>query len=291
MPIVAFDATPREPMPGRRDLLRGTLSEFVAMTLFVFFGCGAAASNAHFSDGDWDPASVTVIALQFGLAITVLVYATAHTSGGHVNAAVTLGLTVSGKCHPIRGAAYFIAQMLGSIAGAAILKGATHGDAGGEDLDRSGSLGSNGLQNASVNHHNAVAFEFVGTLVPHARGTFLLMYTVLETAVNGQSLCTDGEPSPPSPVCIPVTGCSINPTRSFGRGPPAVVSNTWDDHWVWWVGPCAGSLGATMVWLVMMSLEEPEVVTRRKTLAASPSAGSIDGRYTEKAPPGTLPAN
>ena len=45
------------------------------------------------------------------------------------------------------------------------------------------------------------------------------------------------------------------------------------------------------VWLVMMSLEEPEVVTRRKTLAASPSAGSIDGRYTEKAPPGTLPAN
>ena len=26
------------------------------------------------------------------------------------------------------------------------------------------------------------------------------MYTVLETAVNGQSLCTDGEPSPPSPV-------------------------------------------------------------------------------------------
>ena len=168
--LVAFDATPREPMPGRRDLLRGTLSEFVAMTLFVFFGCGAAASNAHFSDGDWDPASVTVIALQFGLAITVLVYATAHTSGGHVNAAVTLGLTVSGKCHPIRGAAYFIAQMLGSIAGAAILKGATHGDAGGEDLDRSGSLGSNGLQNASVNLHNAVAFEFVGTLVPHARG-------------------------------------------------------------------------------------------------------------------------
>ena len=45
------------------------------------------------------------------------------------------------------------------------------------------------------------------------------------------------------------------------------------------------------VWLVMMSLEEPEVVTRRKTLAASPSAGSIDGRYTEKAPPGAVPAN
>jgi len=41
----------------------------------------------------------------------------------------------------------------------------------------------------------------------------------------------------------------------------------------------------------MMSLEEPEVVTRRKTLTASPSAGRIDGRYTEKAPPGAVPAN
>ena len=45
-------------------------------------------------------------------------------------------------------------------------------------------------------------------------GTFLLMYTVLETAaVNGQSLCTDGEPSPPSPV-----GLAGGPT--IHRGAP-----------------------------------------------------------------------
>ena len=40
------------------------------------------------------------------------------------------------------------------------------------------------------------------------------MYTVLETAaVNGQSLCTDGEPSPPSPV-----GLAGGPT--IHRGAP-----------------------------------------------------------------------
>ena len=31
-------------------------------------------------------------------------------------------------------------------------------------------------------------------------------------------------------VCIPITGCSINPTRSFG---PALVADAWDDHWIW----------------------------------------------------------
>ena len=53
--------------------------------------------------------------------------------------------------------------------------------------------------------------------------------------------------SPPTP---PLTGVHMNSASLFTRRAvdrPAVVSNTWDDHWVWWVGPCAGSLGATMV--------------------------------------------
>ena len=90
--------------------------QFIAMLLFVYFGCGAASSNAHWrANGEWDSASVTIIALQFGLGITCLAYATAHSSGGHINCAVTWALTIVGTCHPARAVSYVTAQLLGSI--------------------------------------------------------------------------------------------------------------------------------------------------------------------------------
>lgn len=45
-------------------------------------------------------------------------------------------------------------------------------------------------------------------------------------------------------VGAPVSGLSLNPARSFG---PALVSNYWIDHWIYWVGPYAGAFGAALV--------------------------------------------
>lgn len=237
------------------------MAEFLAMLLFVYFGCGAAASNAHFVSGEWDSASVTIIALQFGLGITVLAYATAHTSGGHINCAVTLALTIVGTCHPLRAVIYLAAQLLGSVVGAALLLATTTSPGG---LDRTGGLGSNGLQSSSVSVGNAFLAEVMGTA--------LLVYVVLETAVNTKAVTTDGESVirgnkqnlAPFPiglavfmahvVCIPITGCSINPTRSFG---PALVSGTWTDHWIWWVAPLTGSALTSLLWGLTRWLEEP----------------------------------
>ena len=261
MPCAHFDGSPRAPKPSARDLAVGALSEFIAMTLFVFFGCGAAASNAHFTrNGDlkeWDSASVTVIALQFGLGITVLAYTVAHTSGAHINCAVTLALTIVGTCHPLRAIVYFVAQMLGSVCGASLLHAATA-----PSIDRTGGLGANGRQNADVTIANA--------LVAEVMGTFLLVYVVLETAVNVKSVVGNDAKMirgskltlAPLPIglavfmahvlCVPITGCSINPTRSFG---PSLVANVWDDHWLWWVGPCLGATLASLTWLLLKTIE------------------------------------
>ena len=267
-----FDGSPRAPRPTRQDLFVGAYSEFIAMLLFVYFGCGAAASNAHFVSGEWDSASVTCISLQFGLAITALAFTTAHTSGGHINCAVTLGLTIVGTCHPLRALVYVIAQLAGSVAGAALLKATTFSSTVVMSpttglpvvLDRTGGVGANGFQHAGVGVGNAFLCEVMGTL--------LLVYVVLETAVNTSSVTTDGstmirgnkQTLAPFPiglavfmahlVCVPVTGCSINPTRSFG---PALVSGAWAHHWVFWAAPCTGAIIASFMWLGLKKLDPP----------------------------------
>ena len=44
---------------------------------------------------------------------------------------------------------------------------------------------------------------------------------------------------------LPITGCSINPARSFG---PALIANAWDNHWVFWVGPLVGGPAAALLY-------------------------------------------
>merc|ERR1719284_1965841 len=104
------------------------------MTLFVAIGCGSAMAVCN--ESGW----VLQVALSFGLAISALAYAIGHYSGGQMNCAVTLGLVLVGQCGIIQGILNFVAQILGSITGALILRGMFP-----EAKDKTGGLGSNGV--------------------------------------------------------------------------------------------------------------------------------------------------
>lgn len=249
--------------------------EFVAMMFFVFLGCGSAvantfnASSGAVADGGNDAAWVTIVALQFGLAITTLAYAS---RGGQINCAVTAGLVAGGALDAMQGVANVVSQLLGSIAGAALLLlTVAPGDADTDALtsrDFTGGLGSNGI-NGRYNAGNALVGEIMMTA--------LLVYVVFETAVSKKSIAAANAPIAigfavflAHVILINIDGCSINPTRSFG---PAVVASirgnsaVWDDHWVFWVGPLVGALivGVTRGRMIMAensAIEEAENARR-----------------------------
>lgn len=206
------------------------VAEFIGMALFVIFGCGSAmgiagsgssggsGANSHDNTEDQTksliPAWVLMVALAFGFAITTLAYTIGPYSGGHLNCAVTLGLVVAGHCELLQGLANFLAQMLGSVTGAAILCAIYP-----IENDLTSILGANSV---------GPRWHWWNALIGEVTGTFLLVFVVLQTACNPKSTLTRAQACiaiglavfSAHCVLIPIDGCSINPTRSFG---PALV--------------------------------------------------------------------
>jgi glycerol uptake facilitator-like aquaporin len=55
-----------------------------------------------------------------------------------------------------------------------------------------------------------------------------------------------------------LTGAAMNPARAFG---PMLVSDTWNNWWVWYVGPLAGGVIAAAVYeLLYLRPTRPEPV-------------------------------
>ena len=109
------------------DQYRAPLAEFVATTMFVWVGCGTAVSVQAIPvlnpNNPRDGGFSFTIGTAFGLAISVLVYAIAPISGGHINPAVTFAFVIGGKMAKMTGLLYVIAQCLGAILGASIVWG------------------------------------------------------------------------------------------------------------------------------------------------------------------------
>ncbi len=103
---------------------RAVLAEFIATLLFVFIGAGAVAVGTGalpLPAEALDPATLTAIALAHGLAIAVLVAATARISGGHINPAVTFAAVITGRMKAGPGVLYVAAQLVGAVVGALLL--------------------------------------------------------------------------------------------------------------------------------------------------------------------------
>lgn len=219
--------------------LRPLTAEFVGTLLFVFIGAGSVVASTAAGLGAAGIGPVGV-ALAHGVGLAVIVSMTMSISGAHLNPAVTFGLWIADKIAAGRAGQYVLAQLLGALAGAALVKVL---------LPRS-----------------AVALALVGT--PHlaaeigftqgvwieAAFTFFLVSAVFGTAVSAEAPKIAGfgiglALFVAALVAGGWTGAVLNPARAFG---PALVAWQWNAHAVYWIGPLIGGGVAGAVWKAIL---------------------------------------
>src|SRR4051794_90168 len=99
------------------SLWRRATAEGIATFCLVFAGCAAIVAD----DRHAGSLGAVGVGLTFGLVILVMVYATGHLSGAHINPAVTTAFTLT-RHFPVRDAvAYILAQLAGATVGALAL--------------------------------------------------------------------------------------------------------------------------------------------------------------------------
>ncbi|AHH15612.1 putative glycerol uptake facilitator [Nocardia nova SH22a] len=224
---------------------RTLFAEFLGTATLVFIGVGAATLSFGFDMvGASTSAGVVVTALAFGLVMLILAYAIGPISGAHINPAVTIGFLASGRISITEAVGYWIAQVLGGIAGAAVLRGIVGGAAGYSTSNQG--LGADGFGDASMIHLGAG-----GAFVAEVVLTFIFVAVVL--AVTSKAATTVASAlsigfalATVHLVGIPLTGTSVNPARSIG---PAlfVGGDALSQLWVFILAPLLGGIIAAVV--------------------------------------------
>src|SRR3990172_7244397 len=108
---------------------RAVAAEFIATGLFVFIGTAtvvvvrANLIETGFITATPPPVFIIAVALAHGLALAVLVAATAKISGGHINPAVSFAAAMTGKMKVSTACLYIGAQLFAAVCGSLLLKG------------------------------------------------------------------------------------------------------------------------------------------------------------------------
>lgn len=241
---------------------RHFLGEVIGTFMLVFFGCGAVAVTVLFSAH----MGLFQVAIIWGFAVTLAIYATRNLSCAHLNPAVSLAMAVSKRMQVRLLPVYWLAQFLGAFLAAAVLYG---------------------LFASSIAHYESVHgivrgtyasmatarmfgeyYPNVTTLVAftaEAVGTFLLVFLIFSLTEG----CNVGRPDDAlAPffigmtvmiiICIiaPLTQAALNPARDLsprvlawlaGWGKAAFPNEPWGFLEVYVFGPFAGALAASWV--------------------------------------------
>ncbi|MGA2382264.1 MAG: aquaporin [Gemmatimonadales bacterium] len=215
-----------------RQTLRPLIAEFVGVFMLVFISGGALIINGYQENA----LSLGGIAAACGLAYAIAVTMTMNISGGHLNPAITVGLWSIGRIEARKAVLYVVAQLLGAVLAAVVLRWLMPVTAG--HIKQYGALSVAG------------DITLAGAILIEAVLTFFLAFAVMGTAVDPNAPKVGGFGIGLTLwMCIlaggPLTGAALNPARAFG---PALVANFWVGQLAYWVGPILGAVVAMQVY-------------------------------------------
>ena len=232
-----------ERMDRTPTLTQKFVAELLGTGFLVLIGPGSIPATLLLINGSAGKATFTMadlgmIGLAFAVAIAAMVYTIGHISGCHINPAVTLAFAFTKRISWNEAVVYMVAQFIGGILGALgialIFGGAAASTIG---------FGPTNFNDVSLSYLQATGIEVVGT--------FLLLFVIMGTAVDGRApagwagliigLIVAGEVI----VMGPITGPSLNPARTLG---PALMQVWFGGTYnmshlvVYFVGPVVGAV-------------------------------------------------
>ncbi len=206
------------------------IAEFIGTAVLVLFGTGVAVISGG---------NLVATSLAFGLSIIALAYVIGNISGCHVNPAVSLAMLISKKLDSKDFICYVIAQILGALAGTAILYFILSNTNIGVTA-----LGANGYGTLS-----ATKITLLGALITECILTFVFIYTILGVTNDESKSSVAGiviglTLTFVHLIGINLTGTSVNPARSIA---PAIFLGglPLTQVWVFVVSPLTGAAIAT----------------------------------------------
>ena len=167
-----------------------------------------------------------------------MVSAVGHISGGHFNPAITFGFMLTRRISVLLGLVYWVVQLArrraGRVAAALGLPGAVPG-ATNLGAPARPHRSTSVLRSSSRRSRTFFLVWVVFAMTSDPRST----YSAVAGLAIGLVITFD------MLLAYPLTGGSFNPARAFG---PELISGSWTDAWIWYVGPLAGGAIAALLY-------------------------------------------
>ena len=234
------------------------IAEFIGTFWLVLGGCGSAVLAAAFPQVG---IGLLGVSLAFGLTVLTAAYALGPISGGHFNPAVSVGLWAGGRFPAAYVFPYIASQVIGGLAGAAMLYLIASGNAGFSLAD--------GMASNGYGAHSPGKYTLFSALVTELVMTFMFMIVILgathqRAPVGFAGVAIGLALTLIHLISIPVTNTSVNPARSTG---PALIVGGWalQQLWLFWLAPIVGAALAGLTYRSVLEADyaSPPPVTGR----------------------------